>query len=56
MLTFKCSAIVISIYRESEELIELEYRAKDKQTAIDGFTNYLQTNRNLTDYRKITVI
>lgn len=55
MKTFKVSAVVANIYDNGENVIETTYRAKTKEKALQGFLNYLSSNRNLKTYSNVQI-
>lgn len=55
MKTFICSAEVVNIYNNGENFLQRVYRASNFQQAQTGFTQYLESNRNLTTFSNITV-
>lgn len=56
MKTFKASAEVVNIYGNSENLIDTIYKAESKEKALQGFTDYLKSNRNLIYFNNVKVI
>lgn len=55
MKTFICSAKVVNIYNNGENFLQRVYKACNLQQAQTGFTQYLESNRNLNTFSNITV-
>ena len=55
MKTFKVSAEVVNIYGNDQNKIETTYRAENKEKALQGFTDYLKSNRNLKTFYNIVI-
>lgn len=55
MKTFKVYAEVINIYNNGENVIDTTYKAENKEKALQGFTDYLQSNRSLISFSNVKV-
>ncbi len=55
MENFKASADVVNIYGNNQNRIETIYKAENKEKALQGFTNYLESNRNLKTFSNIII-
>ena len=53
--TFKVSAKVVNIYGNNENVINTEYRAENKEKALQGFIAYLESNRNLKTFSNVQI-
>lgn len=56
MKTFKVSAKVVNIYGNGEDLIQTTYTAISKQKALQGFTEYLTSNKNVVSFSNIKIL
>ena len=52
---FKVSANVVNIYGNGENVINTEYRAENKEKALQGFIDYLKSNRNLKTFSNVQI-
>lgn len=55
MKTFQVSADVVNIYGNSENVINTTYRAQTKEKALQGFIDYLKSNRNLKTFSNVQI-
>lgn len=55
MKTFICKAYVKNIYNNGENFLQREYKADTVCQALEGFTQYLQSNNNLVSFRILSV-
>lgn len=55
MKTFQVSAEVENIYGNGEDVINMTYKAENKEKALQGFIDYLESNRNLISYSNVQI-
>lgn len=55
MKTFQVSAEVVNIYGNGENVINTTYKAETKEKALQGFTDYLKSNRNLKTFSNVQI-
>lgn len=55
MKTFKVSADVVNIYGNGLDKVDTTYRAENKEKALQGFTDYLKSNRNLKTFSNVQI-
>lgn len=55
MKTFTCKADVKNIYNNGENFLQREYKADTVYKALEGFTQYLQSNKNLVSFKILSV-
>lgn len=55
MKTFQVFAEVINIYGNGENTIITTYKAENKEKALQGFIDYLNSNRNLISYSNVQI-
>lgn len=55
MKTFICKADVKNIYNNGENFLQREYKADTVYKALEGFTEYLQGNKNLVSFRILSI-
>lgn len=55
MNTFQVSAKVTNIYGNGEDMIATTYKAENKEKALQGFMEYLKSNRNLISYSDVKI-
>ena len=55
MKTFKVSAEVVNIYGNGENTVRTTYKAESKEKALQGFIEYLESNRNLKRFSNVTI-
>lgn len=55
MKTFICKADVKNIYNNGENFLQREYKADTVYKALEGFTQYLESNNNLVSFRILSV-
>lgn len=56
METFKVYAEVVNIYSNGENVINTMYKAESHKEALQGFTDYLESNRNLISFSNVKVL
>lgn len=55
MKTFQVSAEVVNIYGNGENVINTTYKAENKEKALQGFIDYLKSNRNLKTFSNVQI-
>lgn len=55
MKTFEVSANVVNIYGNGINRVETTYRSENKEKALQGFTDYLKSNRNLKTFSNVQI-
>uniref|UniRef100_A0AB39AJH3 Uncharacterized protein n=1 Tax=Vibrio phage P018-4 TaxID=3229728 RepID=A0AB39AJH3_9CAUD len=55
MKTFQVSAEVVNIYGNGENVINTTYKAENKEKALQGFIDYLESNSNLISYSNVQI-
>lgn len=55
MREFRVSADVKNIYNNNENTISTLYRANNKKKALQGFIDYLKSNKNLISFSNIQI-
>lgn len=55
MKVFQVSAEVVNIYGNGENVINTIYKAENKEKALQGFIDYLESNRNLISYSNVQI-
>lgn len=55
MRTFICKAGVKNIYNNGENFLQREYKADTVYKALEGFTQYLESNKNLISFRILSI-
>ena len=55
MKTFQVSAEVVNIYGNGENVINTTYKAENKEKALQGFIDYLESNRNLKTFSNVQI-
>lgn len=55
MKTFQVSANVVNIYGNGENVINTTYKAETKEKALQGFIDYLKSNRNLKTFANVQI-
>ncbi|ALM62026.1 hypothetical protein AXI64_gp034 [Vibrio phage qdvp001] len=55
MKVFQVSAEVVNIYGNGENVINTTYKAENKEKALQGFIDYLESNRNLISYSNVQI-
>lgn len=55
MKTFKVYADVENIYNNGQNVIDTTYRAESEEKALQGFIDYLKSNRNLKTFSNVQV-
>lgn len=55
MNTYTVSAKVVNIYNNGFNEINTTYKAQNKQKALQGFTDYLKSNRNIVSFSNIKI-
>ncbi|AGH31918.1 hypothetical protein VPIG_00060 [Vibrio phage PWH3a-P1] len=55
MKTFQVSAEVVNIYGNGEDVINTTYKAENKEKALQGFIDYLKSNRNLKTFSNVQI-
>jgi len=56
MLTYNCTAKAISLNNNIVMLVQREYKAESYKIALEGFTQYLYSNKTIKDINNILVI
>lgn len=55
MKVFQVSAEVVNIYGNGENVINTVYKAENKEKALQGFIDYLESNRNLKTFSNVQI-
>ena len=55
MKVFQVSAEVVNIYGNGENVVNTTYKAENKEKALQGFIDYLESNRNLISYSNVQI-
>jgi hypothetical protein len=55
MKIYDCSAIVSSKHFQREIVISKDYRANSKENALKGFTEYLESNKEINSFKNIII-
>lgn len=55
MKIFQVSAEVVNIYGNGENVINTTYKAETKEKALQGFIDYLKSNRNLKTFSNVQI-
>lgn len=55
MKTDQVSAEVVNLYGNGENVINTTYKAENKEKALQGFIDYLESNRNIVSYSNVQI-
>lgn len=55
MKTYQVSAEVVNLYGNGENVINTTYKAENKEKALQGFIDYLESNRNIVSYSNVQI-